>query len=74
MLDNLHWADRPSLLLLEFLAHEVGRSRILVVGTYRDIEVSRQRPLSETLGNSPARACCNVYTYKVWVEKMSPTS
>lgn len=50
VLDNLHWADRPSLLLLEFLTREIGASRILVLGTYRDIEVSRQHPLSETLG------------------------
>jgi predicted ATPase len=35
---------------LEFLALELGRSRLLVVGTYRDIELSRQHPLSETLG------------------------
>ncbi|MFQ6027107.1 MAG: AAA family ATPase, partial [Dehalococcoidia bacterium] len=30
-LDNLHWADKPTLLLLEFLATEIGRSRLLVV-------------------------------------------
>ena len=50
ILDNLQWADKPSLLLLEFLALELGRSRLLVVGTYRDVELSRQHPLSETLG------------------------
>jgi DNA-binding CsgD family transcriptional regulator len=50
ILDNLHWADKPSLLLLEFLALELGHSRLLVVGTYRDGELSRQHPLSETLG------------------------
>jgi DNA-binding CsgD family transcriptional regulator len=50
ILDNLHWADKPSLLLLEFLALELRRSRLLVLGTYRDVELSRQHPLSETLG------------------------
>ena len=50
VLDNLHWADASSLLLLEFLAHEVGHSNILLVGTYRDMELSRQHPLSDTLG------------------------
>jgi DNA-binding CsgD family transcriptional regulator/tetratricopeptide (TPR) repeat protein len=50
-LDNLHWSDKPSLLLLEFLAHEMERSRLLVVGTYRDDELIRQHPLSETLGD-----------------------
>ena len=51
ILDNLHWADRTSLLLLEFLAPELERSHILVLGTYRDVDVSRSHPLSQTLGN-----------------------
>jgi DNA-binding CsgD family transcriptional regulator len=50
ILDNLHWADAPSLRLLEFLAPEVAGCRLLVLGTYRDIELSRQHPLSNTLG------------------------
>ena len=49
VLDDLHWADTPSLLLLEFLARQMAESRILVIGTYRDIEISRQHPLSESL-------------------------
>ena len=50
ILDNLHWADRSSLLLLEFLAQELASSRLLVIGTYRDVNLSRQHPLVETLG------------------------
>ncbi len=50
VLDDLHWADKPSLLLLEFLARLLGDSRILIVGCYRNVELSRQHPLSETLG------------------------
>ena len=46
VLDDLHWADHPSLLLLEFVARELANSRVLVVGTYRDVELSRQHPLS----------------------------
>ena len=49
VLDGLHWADKPSLLLLQFLAREMSGSRLLVVGTYRDVGLSRQRPLAETL-------------------------
>ena len=49
-LDNLHWADRPSLLLLEFLAQEIAECRLLVVGTFRDTELTRQHPLGQTLG------------------------
>ncbi|MFQ6030213.1 MAG: AAA family ATPase, partial [Dehalococcoidia bacterium] len=50
VLDDLHWADQPSLLLLQFLAREIGGGRLLLVGTYRDVELSRQHPLAETLG------------------------
>jgi serine/threonine protein kinase/tetratricopeptide (TPR) repeat protein len=50
VLDDLHWADRPSLLLLQFLARDVDASRILLLGTYRDVEVGRQHPLEQTLG------------------------
>ena len=49
VLDDLHWADEPSLLLLQFLAQQLADSSILVVGCYRDGELSRQHPLSETL-------------------------
>jgi hypothetical protein len=50
VLDDLHWADRQSLLLLQFIAKEIGNSRLLLVGTYRDMELSRQHPLAEALG------------------------
>jgi class 3 adenylate cyclase len=50
VLDDLHWADRPSLLLLQFLARELRGARLLVVATYRDVELSRQHPLTQTLG------------------------
>ena len=50
VLDDLHWADKPSLLLLEFLARELRDARILIVGTYRNVEVGRQHPLGKTLG------------------------
>ncbi len=50
ILDDLHEADRASLLLLEFLARDLRDARILVVGTYRDIALDRQHPLSRTLG------------------------
>ena len=49
VLDDLHWADQPSLLLLQHMARELGRMRILIVGTYRDTDLSRTHPLSEAL-------------------------
>jgi len=49
VLDDLHWADRASLLLLGFVAGELPDTRLLLVGTYRDVEVDRRHPLSGTL-------------------------
>jgi DNA-binding CsgD family transcriptional regulator len=48
--DNVHWADASSLRLLEFLAPDLDGCALLVVITYRDMELSRQHPLSGTLG------------------------
>src|SRR5262245_57630187 len=49
IIDDLHWADRPSLLLLEFLARELRQSAVLVLGTFRDIDVDRAHGLTHTL-------------------------
>src|SRR4051812_34442063 len=38
VLEDLHAADEPSLLLLRFLSDAIGASRILVVCSYRDAE------------------------------------
>jgi DNA-binding CsgD family transcriptional regulator len=49
VLDDLHWADRSTLLLLEHAALELPRANLLLVGTYRDVELGRQHPLEEAL-------------------------
>jgi tetratricopeptide (TPR) repeat protein len=49
ILDDLHWADSASLMLLQFLASEVGAAPILIVGTYRDAEAGGVSPLSQLL-------------------------
>ena len=49
ILDNLHWADASSLRLLAFIAQDVGESRILLLGSYREAGLSRQHPLAATL-------------------------
>jgi DNA-binding SARP family transcriptional activator len=38
VLDDLHAADEPSLLLLQFLARELGTARLLVIGAARDVD------------------------------------
>lgn len=49
VLDDLHAADEPSLLLLRFVATALGGSGILVVGTYRDVDPMVRDPLAATL-------------------------
>jgi tetratricopeptide (TPR) repeat protein len=49
VLDDLHAADEPSLLLLQFLARQLGESRLLVVGAYRDVDPSPTGPLTKAL-------------------------
>jgi tetratricopeptide (TPR) repeat protein len=49
ILDDLHWSDAPSLMLLQFLVREMQEARLLVVGTYRDTELGPHHPLAQTL-------------------------
>ena len=49
VLDDLHWADKSSLLLLEHLAQELRDARILVIGTYREAEARQAGPLAGVL-------------------------
>jgi hypothetical protein len=51
VLDDLHWADRPSLLLLRHLVRRSTPSSVLVLGTYRDTEVSRTHALADVLAD-----------------------
>jgi tetratricopeptide (TPR) repeat protein len=50
LLDDLQWADQSSLMYLEFLAAALRDSAILLVGMYRDVDLSPQHPLVQTLG------------------------
>lgn len=50
VLDDLQWADTPSLLLWQFLTQELADSHLLVVGTYRDAELDAEHPLFQVLG------------------------
>jgi tetratricopeptide (TPR) repeat protein len=49
LLDDLHWADGASLDLLQHLARNTHGNRILVLGTYRDVDVSADHPLEAAL-------------------------
>jgi DNA-binding SARP family transcriptional activator/tetratricopeptide (TPR) repeat protein len=49
VLDDLHAADAPSLLLLQYLARELGASRVVLVAVYRDVDPIPGQPLTEML-------------------------
>ena len=50
VLDDLHWAAKPTLQLLRHVTRS-ARSRLLVIGTYRDTELHRNHPLTELLAD-----------------------
>jgi class 3 adenylate cyclase len=49
VLDDLHWADKASLLLLRHLGATDTAMRLLIVGNYRDDELSQLHPLLDAL-------------------------
>jgi DNA-binding CsgD family transcriptional regulator/tetratricopeptide (TPR) repeat protein len=50
VLEDVHWADTPTLLLLRHLAR-TGRARILLLATFRDTAADVPEALSETLAD-----------------------
>jgi DNA-binding SARP family transcriptional activator len=57
VLEDLHAADTPSLLMLRFIAGEIAEAAVIVIGTYRDVEIGPDHPLDAALndlGRQPA--------------------
>ncbi len=50
VLDDLHWADKGTLAMLRHVARFAPQHRLLLLGTYRDVELDAQHPLTEALG------------------------
>ena len=51
LLDDLHWADRATLLLLKYLVRYPRAARLMVLGMYRDTELDADHPLCATLAD-----------------------
>jgi len=49
ILDDLHWADRGTIAMLQHVARASAGQRVLLLGAYRDVELDRAHPLSEAL-------------------------
>jgi len=47
--EDLHWADESTLFLLQHVAPMLASVPILVIGTYRNVEVDVTRPFAKTL-------------------------
>jgi predicted ATPase/class 3 adenylate cyclase len=51
VLDDLHWATRPTLHLLRHVFRSTEPTRLLLLCSYRDTEVERGHPLTELLAD-----------------------
>ncbi len=51
VLEDLHWATPPTLLLLRHVVQQLTDARVLVLGTYRDEEVVGNAPLRDLLAD-----------------------
>ena len=51
LLDDLHWADGPTLALLKHVLGDARPSRLLLLGTYRDSDLSGAHPLTAVLAD-----------------------
>ena len=60
VIDDLHWADRSTLALLEFLVHNFTTERVLVCATYRSDEIHPAHPLREWLAEHLRRRVANL--------------
>ncbi len=51
ILDDLHWADAPTLSLLRHVVSAGSEIRLIVAGTYRDSDLARDHPLTALLAD-----------------------
>jgi tetratricopeptide (TPR) repeat protein len=49
VLEDLHDADKGALEMLNYVSRNLAGARLLIVGTYRDVEIDRSHPLSAAL-------------------------
>jgi class 3 adenylate cyclase/tetratricopeptide (TPR) repeat protein len=55
VLEDLHWADESTLLLTEYLAPLLPEMPVLLLGTYRDLELDHRHPLARAVGQLARR-------------------
>lgn len=58
VLEDIHAADAASLALLDFVAADLATSHLVVIGTYRDVDIGRSHPLRQTLAELTRGGLC----------------
>jgi class 3 adenylate cyclase/tetratricopeptide (TPR) repeat protein len=53
VLDDLQWADAATVAMLRHVARFAARNRVLLLGAYRDADVTPPQPLADALGALP---------------------
>jgi class 3 adenylate cyclase/tetratricopeptide (TPR) repeat protein len=51
VLDDLHWATEPTLLMVRHVVRNTGPARLLLVVTYRETDIGAEHPLAATLAS-----------------------
>jgi tetratricopeptide (TPR) repeat protein len=51
VLDDLQWADKPTLLLLRHVLRSIDRLPLLLLAAYREPEVGRGHPVAQAMGD-----------------------
>ncbi len=49
LLDDLHWADEPTALLLRYIARVIRTAPLLIIGAYRDTDLDTRQPFEGVL-------------------------
>jgi len=49
-LEDLHWANDSTLLVLQHIAQQISQMPVIILGTYRDVELDVARPLARAMG------------------------
>jgi class 3 adenylate cyclase/tetratricopeptide (TPR) repeat protein len=68
VLEDLHWADESTVLLVEYLGPLLPELPVLVIGTYRDGEVDVSDPLSRVISQLERRRLVD----RIRLDRLSP--
>jgi DNA-binding CsgD family transcriptional regulator/tetratricopeptide (TPR) repeat protein len=68
--EDLHWAEEPTLDVLRFLVRRVDRMPVVLLLTYRDDELRHTHPLHQLLGF----AAGDVTTHRLTLQRLSETA